>query len=75
MPNRERRSPACSTCLSRVPSLDVAELAAEHGRQQAAVAASGRADRLRLLLAAESAGALVAAELSAVGLPFDESTA
>jgi DNA polymerase-1 len=55
-------------------ALDVTELAAEHGRQRAAVAASGHADRLRLLLAAESAGALVAAELSAVGLPFDEST-
>ena len=52
---------------------DVTELAAEYGRQQAAVAGSVRADRLRLLLAAESAGALVAAELSAVGLPFDES--
>lgn len=55
-------------------TLDVTELAAEHGRQQAAVVASAQADRLRLLLAAESAGALVAAELSAVGLPFDERT-
>ncbi len=55
-------------------ALDLTELVAEHSRQQAAVAAAGRADRLRLLLAAESAGALTAAELSAVGLPFDEST-
>jgi DNA polymerase-1 len=54
--------------------LDLIELVAEHNRQRAAVAASGRADRLRLLLAAESAGALLAAELSAVGLPFDENT-
>ena len=52
--------------------LDLTEVAAEHGRQQAAVAASVAAGRLRLLLAAESAGALVAAELTAVGLPFDE---
>lgn len=55
-------------------ALDLTELVAEHSRQRAAVAAAGRADRLRLLLAAESAGALIAAELSAVGLPFDEST-
>ncbi|GAA1847076.1 bifunctional 3'-5' exonuclease/DNA polymerase [Microlunatus capsulatus] len=51
---------------------DLAEVVAEHARQQEAVEASARRDRLRLLLAAESAGALVAAELTAVGLPFDE---
>ncbi|CAA9301493.1 MAG: DNA polymerase I [uncultured Friedmanniella sp.] len=50
----------------------LAEVVAEHARQQEAVEASGQRDRLRLLLAAESAGALVAAELTAVGLPFDE---
>jgi DNA polymerase-1 len=52
--------------------LDVGEVVDEHRRQQAAVAASPYAGRLRLLLAAESAGALVAAELTDVGLPFDE---
>ena len=52
--------------------LDLDDVVAEHRRQQQAVASSSRPDRLRLLLAAESAGALVAAELTAVGLPFDE---
>jgi DNA polymerase-1 len=50
---------------------DLAEVVAEHRRQQQAVEGSSQGDRLRLLLAAESAGALVAAELTAVGLPFD----
>lgn len=43
----------------------------EFSRQQAAVAASADPGRLRLLLAAESAGALVAEELRAAGLPWD----
>lgn len=43
---------------------------AEFLRQQAAVAASSDPSRLRLLLAAESAGALLAAELHAAGLPW-----
>ena len=47
------------------------EVAREFGRQQEAIAASPYAGRLRLLLAAESAGALLAAELTHVGLPFD----
>ena len=47
------------------------EVAREYGRQQEAVAASPYAGRLRLLLAAESVGALLAAELTHVGLPFD----
>jgi DNA polymerase-1 len=51
--------------------LDLAEVVAEHRRQQCAVEASTQPERLRLLLAAESAGALVAAELGHVGLPFD----
>jgi DNA polymerase-1 len=50
---------------------DLAEVVAEHRSQQQAVEGSSHRDRLRLLLAAESAGALVAAELTAVGLPFD----
>ncbi|WP_235915462.1 bifunctional 3'-5' exonuclease/DNA polymerase [Puerhibacterium puerhi] len=49
------------------PDLDpVAELAV----QQAAVAGSADPGRLRLLLAAESAGALVAAEMHHAGLPW-----
>ena len=74
IPNRTEAEPSLLDLPVEVAALDVDELAAEHGRQQAAVAASGHAGRLRLLLAAESAGALVAAELTAVGLPFDEST-
>ena len=50
---------------------DPAEVIAEFARQQAAVHASSDPDRLRLLLAAESAGALIAAELHAAGLPWD----
>jgi DNA polymerase-1 len=44
--------------------------AAEHDRQQAALAASGERGRLGLLLAAESSGALVAAEMTHAGLPW-----
>jgi DNA polymerase I len=43
---------------------------AEHGRQQAALAASADPGRLGLLLAAESSGALVAAEMTSAGLPW-----
>jgi DNA polymerase-1 len=43
---------------------------AEHGRQQAALAASAECGRLGLLLAAESSGALVAAEMTHAGLPW-----
>ena len=42
----------------------------EDARQQAAVAASPEAARLRLLLAAESSGALVAAEMTRAGVPW-----
>ena len=44
--------------------------AAEHDRQQAALAASPQRGRLGLLLAAESSGALVAAEMTHAGLPW-----
>lgn len=47
---------------------------AELARQHAAVAASSAPGPLRLLLAAESAGAIVACELSAAGLPWDAET-
>jgi DNA polymerase-1 len=52
----------------RVGLADVVE---EHRVQQEAVERSPYAPRLRLLLAAESAGALAGAELTHVGLPFD----
>ncbi len=42
----------------------------EDARQRATVAASGEAGRLGLLLAAESAGALVAAEMTWAGVPW-----
>ncbi|OCG75761.1 bifunctional 3'-5' exonuclease/DNA polymerase [Microbacterium sediminis] len=44
---------------------------AEYERQEAALARAADPGRLRLLLAAESAGSLVAAELRAAGLPWD----
>jgi DNA polymerase-1 len=43
---------------------------AEHRRQQAAVATSAQPGRLGLLLAAESSGALAAAEMTWAGLPW-----
>lgn len=46
-------------------------LSAELSGQLAAVARSPQAARLRLLLAAESAGALVAAEMQHAGMPWD----
>ena len=45
----------------------------EFARQRAAVVTSSTAGRLSLLLAAESAGALIAAELTAAGVPWDTS--
>jgi len=44
---------------------------AEFARQRAAIASASDAGRLRLLCAAESAGALIAVELRAAGLPWD----
>lgn len=49
---------------------DVDEALAEFVRQREAVAGSSDPARLRLLVAAESAGALIAAELQAAGLPW-----
>ncbi len=43
---------------------------AVHGEQQRTLAALGHADRLRLLVAAESASALAAAEMTHFGLPW-----
>ncbi|MFH8249919.1 bifunctional 3'-5' exonuclease/DNA polymerase [Microbacterium sp. B2969] len=53
------------------PPTALDDVLAEFARQQAAVARSPDARRLRLLLAAESAGALIAVELRAAGLPWD----
>ncbi len=82
LPEDERWRPADPGPGSPEPSLldlpadprvpDLVETVAEHARQSRAVESSQQRDRLRLLLAAESAGALVAVELAAVGLPFDE---
>ena len=55
--------------LGRRPSLD--ETLAEFARQRQALAAASDPARLRLLLAAESAGALIADELRTAGLPWD----
>lgn len=46
-------------------------LIAEFSRQRAVVSSSSSPGALRLLLAAESASALVAAEMSAAGIPWD----
>ncbi|MBY0688668.1 bifunctional 3'-5' exonuclease/DNA polymerase [Microbacterium marinilacus] len=57
---------------SRRPGRDgVAETVAELLRQDAAVAQAAHPGRMRLLLAAESAGALAAAEMRAAGVPWD----
>jgi DNA polymerase-1 len=65
--------PVTATAPALFPLADPADLldpVAEHGRQLAALAASAERGRLGLLLAAESSGALVAAELTHVGLPW-----
>jgi DNA polymerase I len=70
------------TLLDDQPSEDqfgLAEIVAEHRRQQAHIAAEPDLDdqerirraKLRLLLSAESAGALIAAEMAHHGLPWD----
>jgi DNA polymerase-1 len=53
------------------PPHDAASALAEFARQRAAAATAGGNGRLELLCAAESAGALVAAEMRAAGLPWD----
>ncbi|MFG6445586.1 bifunctional 3'-5' exonuclease/DNA polymerase [Microbacterium sp. P07] len=58
------------TARGSLPS-DLDEALAEFARQRDAIAAAKDSGRLRLLTAAESAGALVASELRAAGLPWD----
>lgn len=53
------------------PPADADAALTEFVRQRAAIADSSEAGRLRLLVAAESAGALVASEMRAAGLPWD----
>ena len=53
------------------PPADADAALAEFRRQRDAIAGSAEPGRLRLLTAAESAGALVAAEMRAAGLPWD----
>lgn len=50
---------------------DIDAALAEFARQQAVLTTAADPGRLRLLLAAESAGGLVAAELHAAGVPWD----
>lgn len=50
---------------------DLDEALAEFSRQRDAIATSSDPGRLRLLTAAESAGALIAEELRAAGVPWD----
>ena len=53
------------------PPQDLDDALAEFTRQRAAIDGATRPDRLRLLVGAESAGALLAVELRAAGLPWD----
>ncbi|MGY1883730.1 bifunctional 3'-5' exonuclease/DNA polymerase [Blastococcus sp. SYSU DS0753] len=62
--------PAESALFPLADPADRLDPLAEQRRQQAALAASPHGDRLALLLAAESAGALVAAEMTHTGLPW-----
>ncbi|UVI36150.1 bifunctional 3'-5' exonuclease/DNA polymerase [Brevibacterium spongiae] len=57
--------------IRQVPH-DLEAASAEYARQSAAIESASDPGRLRLLLAAESAGGLVAAEMRAGGVPWDE---
>ena len=56
------------------PPGGIDECVQEFGRQRVAIEGSVDPGRLRLLTAAESAGALIAVELRAAGLPWDAAT-
>lgn len=62
--------PSHPALFSADDSTEYLDAAREDGLQLAAVAASAERARLELLLAAESAGALVAAEMTYAGLPW-----
>ncbi|MGY2129506.1 bifunctional 3'-5' exonuclease/DNA polymerase [Blastococcus sp. SYSU DS0617] len=72
-PGWDALQPVTAVDPALFPLADPADLldpVAEHDRQQAALAASPERGRLGLLLAAESSGALVAAEMTHAGLPW-----
>jgi DNA polymerase-1 len=72
-PGWDALQPVTSADAALFPLADPADRldpVAEHERQQATLAASAERARLGLLLAAESSGALVAAELTHAGLPW-----
>ena len=64
-------TPAAAQAASDEDAPDDADPVAELERQLAAVAGSADPGRLRLLLAAESTGALIAAEMRHDGMPWD----
>ena len=69
----DRLQPVTAADPALFPLDDPADLldpVAEHERQQAALAASAERARVGLLLAAESSGALAAAEMTHAGLPW-----
>src|SRR5690625_1450736 len=78
-PNAPQASQAAASLFDDLPDptgggaggVGLAEVLAEHLRQQEAVADLHEPGRMRLLLAAESAGSLIAAEMHADGLPWD----
>ncbi len=70
VPGAVRAPDAATPAATLDPASAVAE---ELSRQLALVDASNAPTALRLLLAAESAGALIGAELHAAGLPWDRS--
>lgn len=63
--------PGAPTTPPRDPDDEPLDVAAELARQLAAVAGSTQPGRLRLLLAAESTGALIAQEMRHDGMPWD----
>ncbi len=72
-PGWDRLQPITTTDAALFPLQDPADLldpAAEAERQREALASSAEAGRLALLLAAESSGALVAAEMTHAGFPW-----
>ena len=62
-----------ASSLGDAIGVPVAAVAAEYQRQLELIARSTSPGAMRLLLAAESAGALIGAELRAAGLPWDRS--
>ncbi len=70
-PPPARGEAASDSLFDLEPPPDDDDPVAEWRRQRDAVAGAGDDGRLGLLLAAESVGALVAAEMSFAGLPFD----